>query len=92
MTLPRILVVDDEPGMLRSVERVLGQNYHVAGTRVPTEAVELVDTFGPDLAILDVRMPGMDGFELMGRLKASRPNLDIILMTGSVHELDALLR
>jgi sigma-B regulation protein RsbU (phosphoserine phosphatase) len=91
MTLPRILVVDDEPGMLRSVERVLGQNYHVAGTRVPTEAVELVDTFGPDLAILDVRMPGMDGFELMGRLKASRPNLDIILMTGSVHELDAHL-
>jgi phosphoserine phosphatase RsbU/P len=91
MTFPRILVVDDEPGMLRSVERVLGRDYQVACTRVPREAVELADTFGPDLAILDVRMPDMDGFELMGRLKAARPDLDIILMTGSVHELDAHL-
>jgi sigma-B regulation protein RsbU (phosphoserine phosphatase) len=91
MTLPRILVVDDEPGMLRSVERVLGRDYHVAGTRVPKDAVELTDAFSPDLALLDVRMPDMDGFELMQRLKIARPDLDIILMTGSVHELDAQL-
>ena len=35
MRLPRILVVDDDPGMLRAVERVLSQDYEVAGTRLP---------------------------------------------------------
>jgi phosphoserine phosphatase RsbU/P len=88
---PRILVVDDEPAILRSVERVLSPPYQVACTRLPREAVGLAGTFGPDLVILDLRMPDMDGFELMGRLKAAWPDVEIILMTGSVRELDAQL-
>jgi sigma-B regulation protein RsbU (phosphoserine phosphatase) len=88
---PRILVVDDEAGMLRSVERVLGHDYKVATTRNPREALELAKTFHPDLAILDIQMPEMDGFDLMEKLQAIDPQLDIILMTGSIHELDAKL-
>jgi phosphoserine phosphatase RsbU/P len=91
MTPPRILVVDDEPAILRSVERVLSPPYHVACTHLPREAVGLADTFQPDLVIVDIRMPEMDGFELMGRLKVTRSDLEIILMTGSVRELDAQL-
>ncbi len=91
MILARILVVDDDSGILRSVERVLGHHYEVVCTLSPAEAIELSNQFKPDLAILDIRMPEMDGFQLMGRLKDSRPDLDIILMTGSVHELDAQL-
>src|SRR5215472_12480162 len=87
----RILVVDDEAGMLRSVERVLSQNYEVSGTRSPGEALALAGTFKPDLAILDVQMPGMDGFELMEHLRALDPDIDVIFMTGSIHELDAKL-
>jgi phosphoserine phosphatase RsbU/P len=91
MSLWRILVVDDEPGMLRSVERVLGKDYNVAGVRSPREAIELTTTFMPDLAILDIQMPEMDGFQLMEELQARDPELDVIFMTGSTHEIDAKL-
>ncbi|MBV8819746.1 MAG: SpoIIE family protein phosphatase [Acidobacteriaceae bacterium] len=91
MNVCRVLVVDDEAGMLRSVERVLGQEYQLASTRSPREAIDLSRTFQPDLAILDIQMPEMDGFQLMEELQAIDPELDVILMTGSVHEIDAKL-
>src|SRR6516162_5289469 len=91
MSLWRILVVDDEAGMLRSVERVLGQDYKVASTRSSREAVGLARAFKPDLAILDLQMPEMDGFQLLEELRTLDPELDVILMTGTIHELDAKL-
>jgi len=91
MSLWRILVVDDEAGMLRSVERVLSQDYELATTRSPREAVEIAKGFKPNLAILDIQMPDLDGFQLMEKLQAMDPDLEVILMTGSVHELDAKL-
>jgi sigma-B regulation protein RsbU (phosphoserine phosphatase) len=91
MTSWRILVVDDEAGMLRSVERVLGKEYTVSSARSPREAVGLAATFQPDLAILDIQMPEMDGFQLMDELQARDPELEVIFMTGSVHEIDAKL-
>ena len=87
----RILVVDDEPGMLRAVERVLSGTYHVIGTRSSRDALSVAAEFNPDLAIVDIRMPDLDGFELMARLKARFPELDVILMTGSVDDLDEKL-
>lgn len=91
MNPSRILVVDDEPGMLRAVERVLGDAYHVVGSRSSRDAVSVAAEFNPELAIVDIRMPQLDGFELMARLKARFPELDIILMTGSVDDLDEKL-
>jgi sigma-B regulation protein RsbU (phosphoserine phosphatase) len=87
----RILVVDDEPGMVRAVARVLGEAHNVVGRQSSAEALALAMEFGPDLVILDVRMPEPDGFELMARLKASLPEVDIILMTGSLDDLDQKL-
>jgi phosphoserine phosphatase RsbU/P len=88
MKLARILVVDDEPGMLRAVERVLSEDHQVIGTRFSREALSLAEEFHPDLAIVDIRMPDVDGFELMAQLKARFPAIDVILMTGSVDDLD----
>jgi sigma-B regulation protein RsbU (phosphoserine phosphatase) len=87
----RILVVDDEPGMLRAVERVLSNDHQVIGTRLSRDALSVADEFHPELAILDIRMPDLDGFELMAQLKARFPALDVILMTGSVDDLDEKL-
>ena len=91
MESARILVVDDEPGMLHGVERVLGARYRVTTCRTAEDAVEAATSEAPDLAILDIRMPGPDGFELAGRLRDIVPDLDVIYMTGVVHELDAQL-
>ena len=88
MKSSRILVVDDEPGMLRAVERVLSGTHHVIGTRSSRDALSVAADFKPELAIVDIRMPDLDGFELMARLKARFPELDVILMTGSVDDLD----
>jgi phosphoserine phosphatase RsbU/P len=87
----RILVVDDEPGMLRAVERVLSQDHQVVGTRRSLDALSLAEQFQPQLAIIDIRMPDLDGFELMAQLKTRFPALDVILMTGSVDDLDEKL-
>lgn len=88
---PRILVVDDEPGLLRVVERVLGRRNQVRSVGTPAEALALMRAYAPDLAILDIRMPEMDGFELMQRLKEIQPDLDVILMTGSLSDPDEKL-
>ncbi len=87
----RILVVDDESGMLRAVERVLGATHRVVGIQSSVQAVALTAEFQPDLVILDVRMPEIDGFELMARLKSTHPAPDIILMTGSIDDMDQKL-
>ena len=77
--------------MLHAVERVLGTTHHVIGTTSPRDALVRAAAVNPDLAIIDIRMPELDGFELMTRLKSQFAELDIILMTGSIDDLDEKL-
>jgi sigma-B regulation protein RsbU (phosphoserine phosphatase) len=86
-----ILVVDDEPAMVHTVRRILGRDYEVIGASSAPEALQLAPDAQPDLAILDIRMPDMDGFDLMSHLREQLPGLDVIFMTGVVNELDAQL-
>ena len=89
----RILVIDDEAGLLRVVERLLEPEHEVAGLEHPHGAVDLAVAFRPDLAIIDIVMPDVNGYELMSQLKAAVPDVDVILMTGAASEPDdALLR
>ena len=91
MSETHILIVDDEAGMLRSVERVLAPLYQVHTAASANEALKMMRAHEPELAVLDIRMPELDGFRLMSVLRAERPDLDVIFMTGAVHELDAQL-
>lgn len=91
MSRERILVVDDQAGMLHAVERVLAPAYEVRCVASPSAALDALGSFTPDLALLDVRLPEMSGFVLMDRLKVLRPDLDVLFMTGSVNELDTQL-
>ncbi|MBK9169854.1 MAG: sigma-54-dependent Fis family transcriptional regulator [Bryobacterales bacterium] len=82
-TRGRILIVDDELVVRDSLARwftLEGYDVHaVAGGR---EALEAVVTGEWDLALLDIKMPGMDGMELQRRLKEAVPDLAIVIMTG----------
>lgn len=68
----RLLVVDDEPNLLRAVAACLrAEDYEVSTARSGREAlVQLAETV-PDLIVSDIRMPGMDGYHLARRLRAS---------------------
>jgi sigma-B regulation protein RsbU (phosphoserine phosphatase) len=87
----RILAVDDDPSVLHAVKRILGSQYELASASSPHEALSLAAGFRPDLALLDIRMPAMDGFELMQRLRDQQPDLDIIFVTGSITDPDTHL-
>jgi sigma-B regulation protein RsbU (phosphoserine phosphatase) len=91
MSTARILVVDDEPGLLRAVDRILGRRYAVTPFESPSAALAAAADIDPDLAILDIRMPEMDGFELLARLREVVPGIDVILMTGSASNPDEKL-
>lgn len=89
MDRPRILVVDDDAAQRRAVERVLESTYEVVGTPGAGEALLRVGAAPFDLALVDIRMPGMDGLELLTHLKSANPLMDVILMTGSATDGDA---
>jgi CheY-like chemotaxis protein len=72
-TKAKILVVDDEPGMLRAVERILAPEHAVTTVASPIEALEIAGTMHPDVVICDISMPRMDGFEVMVAPEGSPP-------------------
>jgi signal transduction histidine kinase len=68
----KILIVDDQPANVRVLERMLADNgfTEVASTTDPQVAVPLFQAGEPDLVLLDLHMPGLDGFEVMRQLRA----------------------
>ncbi|MFT3765006.1 MAG: response regulator [Minicystis sp.] len=98
MTISRVLVVDDEPHLRRIGElclRSIGQ-MTVSLAASGAEAVEVAATERPDVILLDVMMPGMDGPTTLGELRARPETADIpvIFMTAKVqkHEVERYLR
>ena len=79
-----VLVVDDEDPIRRFVERVLREGgYMTALASGGTEAIQVAATLDPfDLLVTDVMMPQMSGDELARRLRASRPSLKVLYLTG----------
>ncbi len=79
----RILIVDDEDIVIRSTLRILeGGGFALSTARDATEALREVARTNFDLAILDVMMPGMDGVELLRRIKEAHPDTEVIMFTG----------
>jgi phosphoserine phosphatase RsbU/P len=84
----RILVVDDDPGILHALSRILGRRHHVTCVSSGPAALEQAQSLRPDLAVVDIRMPEMTGFEVTRGLKAALRDVDVILMTGNAEEPD----
>jgi DNA-binding NtrC family response regulator len=79
----KILVVDDEANMLALCESVLRkEGYVVVCAASAEEALALLEKDSVDLLIADLRLPGMDGLELVQRVKAQQPGLAYLLLTG----------
>lgn len=82
----KILIVDDEPINIMLLERVLGKEYLVCTAKSGFEAIEIARQENPDLILLDVMMPNMDGFETCSRLKSISElrNIPVIFVTAKL--------
>ncbi len=79
----KILIVDDEQNMRVALFEALSRNGHeVAVAENGQMALEMIARQPPELVITDIKMPGMDGLELLRQVKALRPELPVVIMTG----------
>ncbi len=83
---PNILVVDDEAGIQRALKRILSRKYSTDTVGSGEEALRKLEEKRYDIAIVDLRMPGMDGFQLLRTIKLYRPQTEVIIMSGSASE------
>jgi putative two-component system response regulator len=86
---PRILIVDDEEPSIRTLERIMQHHGYtdVASTTDPRRVLSLFREFEPDMVLLDLRMPGLDGFSLIRQLSVRVPEgqfLPIVVVSGEM--------
>jgi len=87
----KVLVVDDVDTIARVYARFLErQGYEVRIAFNGEEALDVWESFKPDLILSDIRMPKMNGFELANAIRKRDPNQKIILMTGYTDEAEVL--
>ncbi len=79
----RILIVDDEINMIKTLGAVLRRDgYDISGVTSAEDALKILETETTDLIISDVRMPGLTGMELLGRIREKKNEIPLILMTA----------
>lgn len=79
----KVLVVDDEFDFLETiVKRLQDRNFKAHGANSGTEALEYLKKNEVDAVILDVKMPGMDGLEVLKKIKLHWPLIEVIMLTG----------
>ena len=86
----RVLIVDDEPNIVTSLEFLMGRSgYQTLVARDGDEALAAVETFRPDLVLLDVMLPRRSGFEVCQRLRADGwTDVKILMLTAKGREAE----
>ena len=83
MPKSRILVIDDEAAIRDSLKMTLEyEGYEFVGAATGQEGLSLAERETPDLVLLDVKMPGMDGLEVLDRLRAMNDALPVVVISG----------
>jgi two-component system nitrogen regulation response regulator NtrX len=83
MSISRILVIDDEAAIRDSLRRVLEyEGYEFVGAATGQEGLAVAERDMPDAVLLDVKMPGMDGIEVLERLRSMNDALPVVVISG----------
>jgi CheY-like chemotaxis protein/cytidylate kinase len=86
---PKLLLVDDEREFVQTLsERLSMRDIDSAVVYDGESALDLMATDDPEVMILDLKMPGIDGFEVLRKTKATRPNVEVVILTGHGSEED----
>jgi DNA-binding response OmpR family regulator len=87
-----ILIVEDEFAVARGIQYALQQEgYVVTVARSGEEGLDFAVHQAPDLVVLDIRLPGMDGFEVLRRLRASGAKMPVLVLTARDDEVDTVI-
>jgi DNA-binding response OmpR family regulator len=87
-----ILIVEDEYAVARGIQYALQQEgYDVGVARSGEEGLEIATREAPDLVVLDVRLPGIDGFEVLRRIRAASGKMPILVLTARDDEVDKVI-
>lgn len=90
MKKPRILIVDDEFELVSALEERLNlRGFKARGVTTGTDALVSLEEWRCDVVLLDVKMPGLGGLELMEKIKEDYPHLEVVLLTGHGSTQDA---
>lgn len=83
-----ICIIDDSPFVLKQIEEIIGdKEYNVIGhAKSGEEGIELYHKCKPDIVILDIIMPGIDGIEVAGILKREDPDVKILMLSSLCDE------
>ena len=81
--LKSVLVVDDDQGILDSFEVLLGDEYHLLKAENGFEALHILETETPQLMFLDIKMPGLNGIDVLKKLKDARKRVGVVVITAS---------
>ena len=89
---PRILVIDDEAAIRDSLRMILEyEHYEFLGASNGPEGLAQVQRERPDLVLLDIKMPGMDGMEVLRKLRELDDTLPVVIISGFGFEWEAEL-
>jgi len=87
---PRVLIVDDEAELVSALEERLAlRGFEASGVTTGTEALARVAAGGYDVVLLDVKMPGLGGLQVIQRIKTDHPDVQVVLLTGHGSARDA---
>jgi len=80
---PAVLIVDDESTIIDSLEGILSDDgFEVIHAFNGYEALKKIDSYSPDIVLLDIWMPGMDGLDTLKEIKQHHPTLPVVMITG----------
>ena len=85
----KVLLVDDEEEYVRTMaERMEMRDVSSRVALNGNEALQMIDDEAPDVMVLDLRMPGIDGMEVLEQVKKEHPNVQVVILTGHGSELE----
>ncbi len=83
MSGKKLVVIDDDPEIRDAMSRILaGYDYEVFTAEDGSKGLELVARENPSIVLTDIKMPGMDGIEVLKRVKEQNPDAEVIVVTG----------
>lgn len=91
-SIKKVLIVDDEPDTLELIKLVLESGgFKTVLVTSGMEALAHIETSNPDLVLLDIMMPDMDGWDVFRKIKEKNPGIPVAILTAKAQNIDKLL-